>query len=74
MSSRGTPKASAPVREALRAPSILTGFAPSSWIDAEQGIAFTAAVRRVRDGLVLRPVPAAGRVSGKARSDARGHR
>ena len=33
--------------------------APPAWIDAEQGIAFTASVtRRVRDGLPLRAMPA----------------
>jgi hypothetical protein len=32
---------------------------PPAWIDAEQGLAFTAAVtRRVRDGLPLRAMPA----------------
>jgi hypothetical protein len=48
---------------------------PPAWIDAEQGLAFTALVtRRVRDGLPLRAMPAKKTVRTKKATHVRGRR
>jgi len=60
-------------RKAL--PHLSARLAPPAWIDAEQGIAFTALVsRRVRDGLPLRPMPAKKTVRSKKAPDVRRRR
>jgi len=74
MSARGTPKVPAVRRKAGGSAAIGPHRTPSCWVDSEQGVAFTAAMPRVRDGLVLRPVAERSRGPGKDFSDARGAR
>ena len=60
-------------RKAL--PRVAARLAPPAWIDAEQGIAFTALVsRRVRDGLPLRAMPAKKTVRSKKATHVRSRR